>query len=541
MIFDLVVSNLLSDRRFRFILFVCLISLTTACSIHKNNHSPPVPGRSEISMEETLVHFTNYAEQIRKDWKIPGMAIAIVKNEKIIYAKGFGERTTQNAPVTPHTIFDIASLTKSFTAALLAVQIDEGKYSWSTNVSKVYPKFELYDHNVTKEFEVRDLIAHNSGLPADAEGALGNFGYSIEHTIYALRYIKPVTSFRKSFAYQGIFLEVAKEIIQNVSNESYTDNLRKKIFDPLQMNNSYLRTEQGLNKLNDVAQPFLYYEHKNYAYPKDFPYLSQTWALKPGVAGGGIKSSALDMGKWLIFNMNNGAIGNTQLISAKNMNFIHSLQTVIKTSKNGDIEQAYGEGWFIDKQEYKPYTVLYHPGGGTGMHALMAYIPEEKIGIVILTNQYSNKVPEALYKRLFDLYFNKTVMKDWSKIYLQEREKMVADEELASKTDECQRIKNLNLKKYVGAYYNPVYKKLVITKQGDYLSLSIGPLPILWELTPCKDNIFQAYWPNPGGMDIPMLSRGQNLVKFLEGKNKEIHKMIIPFLNDDGCGVFVKE
>ena len=490
----------------------------------------------DTGIEKTIAEFEPYAEQIRNDWQVPGMAVVIVKNDKIVYAKGFGQRNTQKQAVTPNTIFDIASLTKSFTAALLALQIDEGKYSWDTKISKLYPKFKLYDHNATKEFEVRDLIAHNSGLPTESIDALGNFGYSIDHTIHALRFIKPVTPFRKSFAYQSVFSEVAKEIIQSVSNESYMANLHKHIFAPLKMNNSYVRTEQELNKLDDVAQPFVYYNHKNQAYPKDFPYLSKTWALSPGIAGGGIKSSALDIGKWLIFNMNNGAIGSTRLISTQNMNFMHSPQTFIKASKDGNIEQACGEGWFIDKQEYKPYTVLYHSGGGTGMHALMAYIPEEKIGIVILTNQYTNKVPEALYKRLFDLYFNKKQMKDWSKIYLQDREK-----KSVSKPEECKKTKGMNLDKYVGTYYNPVYEKLVITKHGDHLSLRIGPQHIVWQLTLCENNIFRAHWPNPGGMDIPMLPDGLNSVEFVETQNKKIHKMIIPFLNEDGSGIFVKE
>lgn len=488
---------------------------------------------SQIPIDGILDHFTHYAEQAMTEWQVPGMAIAIVKDDKIIYAKGFGVRNAQNDPVTPETIFDIASLTKSFTATLIAKQVDEGKYSWNTNVTILYPQFQLYDQNATKEFKARDLIAHNSGLPEDALSALGNFGYSTDHTIYALRFIKPIAPFRKSFAYQSVFLEVAKEIIQMASNESYTTNLRKQLFTPLQMDNSYTRTEKELAVLNNIAQPFLYYKSHNHPYPSDFPYLSQSWALMPGIAGGGIKSSVMDMGKWLIFNMNNGLVKREQIVSYKNMNFIHSPQAVIKANQDGDIEQACGEGWFIDRQAYKSHTVLYHAGGGTGMHALMAYIKEEKIGIVILTNQYTNKVPEALYKRLLDLYFNVPNMKDWSKIYLKER--LIAP----VKSAKCKMHKNQSLQKYVGTYHNCVYKKLIITRQGECLSLSIGPQNITWKLTPCGHNTFQAYWPNPSTMNIPMLSSDQNLIKF-EEKDNVIHKMTIPFLNTDGSGVFVK-
>ena len=153
-----------------------------------------------------------------------------MKNDQIIYVKGFGERNADGMLVTPDTIFDIASLTKSFTAALLAMQIDEGKYSWNTKVLKLYPNFKLYDTNATKEFEVRDLLAHDSGLPAESTDDLGNFGFSTDHAIYALRFIQPVATFRTTFAYEDIFPVLAKEIIQKYSGKSYAENLRHRLW-----------------------------------------------------------------------------------------------------------------------------------------------------------------------------------------------------------------------------------------------------------------------------------------------------------------------
>ena len=500
----------------------------------------------KIPMKEILIQFTSYAKQAKKEWHIPGMAIAIVKDDKIIYAQGFGERNAKGAPVTPNTIFNIASLTKSFTAALLAMQIDEGKYTWDTKILKLYPKFKLYDSNTTKEFEVRDLIAHDSGLPEDSLDSLGNFGYSVDHTLYALRFIKPVAPFRTTFAYQDVFLEYARKIIQQISGESYTANLHQKIFYPLHMDNSFVAGEVALRKQDNVAQPFVYYAGKIYPYSMNSPYLSKKWAFEVGQAGGGIDSSAIDVAKWLIFNMNNGAVGNKQLISVKNMNFIHSPQTAITTSSSeaslhGESKKFYGEGWFIDTQEYKPYTLFYHSGGGTGVHALMAYIPQKKIGIVILTNTWGNKVPEALYQRFFDIYFDKKPLKDWNKLFLEERLKAIAHEKTASKPDQCQVINVSDLKKYVGTYNNPVYGNLLMSRQGRHLSLNIGPQSIKWELTPCKNNVFKVYWPNLDGMNIPMLPIGQDIITFSIRKNGSIDKMTIPFLNGNGNGVFLKK
>lgn len=360
------------------------------------------------SSPETLAQFTAYAQQTQKEWQVPGMAIAIVDNGKVIYARGFGKRDENGLPVSPATIFDIASLTKSFTATLLALQIDQDKYAWYSTVHQLYPSFRLYDSQTTNAFAVKDLMAHDSGLPEDTLNTLNDFGYSTDTMLEALRFIKPVAPLRSMFAYQDIFSELAKKIIEKASGENYTGTLQRGLLTPLHMQQTYTRIETTLHQLSNVAQPFQYYLGKNYPYPKASPYLTQAWALEPGMAGGGIHSNVIDLAKWLIFNINDGWVENAQLVSKKNMAFLHSPQTVISLAANGDITQAYGEGWYIDRQAYKPYTVIYHPGGGTGTHALMAYMPEKKIGIVILTNQWGNKVPEILYKKYFDLYLQRT-------------------------------------------------------------------------------------------------------------------------------------
>lgn len=485
-----------------------------------------------------FAQFAAYAKKCQENWQVPGMSVAIVENGQIVYVEGFGKRNTYGDPVTADTIFDIASLTKSFTATLLALQIDTGKYTWDTTIRKLYPQFQVYDPKTTDEFEVRDLIAHNSGLPANALDGLGNFGYSAEYNMNVLRFIKPVASFKSVFAYQDVFLEFARQIIQKSSGLSYTANLHKYLFSPLGMNYSYARTESVLYQLTNVAQPFQYYLGKNYPYPKDSPYLSTMSILDQGLASGGLHSSAIDMAKWLIFNMNNGLAGNVQLISAKNMDYIHSPQTMITKSAIGSIEQAYGEGWYIDKQKYKPYTLLYHAGGGTGMHAFMAYIPEKKIGIVILTNQWGNNVPEALYQRFFDLYFHRKPMLDWSKIYLQQSRQKIKTKVVH--TNPCQNGSRHSLEKYIGTYSNSVYGNLIIAPQGNKLYLSIGPQHMLWQLSYCQKDLLQVHWTNPSGMPIPMLGPGQDLITFTESNNHVIRSMTIPYLNDDGSGTFEK-
>src|SRR3990167_3197343 len=282
--------------------FICiLISLT---ALYFPNCFAENLALQSVSMEKILIQFTNYARQTQKEWHVPGMAVVIVSDNKIIYARGFGERNTKGAPVTPDTIFSIASMTKSFTAALLAMQIDDGKYNWNTKVLKLYPSFKLYDPNTTQAFAVRDLIAHDSGLPEDATDTMGNFGYSLEHIIYTLRFVKPVAKFRTQFAYEDVFPMLAGKIIAQTAHQRYGVFLHQQLLAPLGMRRTYVDGESKASELKNISQRFEYYSGKIYPYPRDSAFANQLTTLEKGANGsGGIRSSAMDMANWLIFNM----------------------------------------------------------------------------------------------------------------------------------------------------------------------------------------------------------------------------------------------
>ncbi len=501
--------------------------------------------KTEIDLSKKLSQFTRYAEDTRKDWHVPGMAIAIVKGNDIVYAKGFGIRNESGDLVTANTIFDIASLTKSFTATLLAMQIDNKKYSWTTKVVTLYPNFRLFDQKVTSEFEVQDLLSHNSGLPEGSASAMMDLGYDIKGIIYSLRFIRPVSSFRKIFAYQNIFPMLAGEIVQRHGGKSYSKVLHDSIFSPLRMYDSYNYNEEELYRLKNVAQPFLYNSEKLIGYPINSSYqINRRVPEKAAGGSGGIHSSVNDIAQWLIFNINNGAIGEGQLVSVKNMNYIHSSKNKIKIPQdqvdNINAYELYGQGWYINTEKYKPYTLLYHPGGGMGMHALMAFIPEKKVGIIILTNTWGNKVPEILYRRFFDLYLNNK-LKDWNRIYLQEEDKNKSLNKVEKRKDECVIGNKSDLDNYIGLYYNPAYGNIRVSKHNDQLELYVGPISVSWNLEYCNDSIFHAFWPNPYGMEFLMLPKGLDIVRFEMGKSNNMQQMTIPFLDSEGNGTFVKK
>lgn len=527
-------------------LLLCLIFHTSAFAAVMNPSQTSKKGsiKAKAATEEEklialLKDFTRYANKVSDDWNIPGMAIAIVQGDELIYARGFGGRNDHYGPVNPDTLFNIASLSKSFTATLLAMQIDEGKYQWNTKVRELYPDFKLYTPELTNQFEVADLISHRSGLPENAGNELFSFGYNAEHMIHSLRYIKPIAEFRSTFAYQNLFLVLAQKIIEKTDGQSYKEQLRKKILWPLNMKISNVASYEELPQLTNVALPHVYYQGKNYRYKPPCE-KNQKPNENVAVASGGINSSAADLAAWLMFNMNDGKKKGVQIVSKKNMDFIHSPQTIIKKSKEGKILEAYGEGWFIDKSEYQPYDVIYHAGGNPGVQAIMAYIPDKKIGIVVLTNQSPNKVPEILYKRFFDMYLHRVPSKDWNTIYLEERKKKDTQEDENIRPVKCQQNEDLELEKYVGTYYNPVYENITVVRKKDQLILSIGHNDTKWLLTPCGNHVFKIYWPNPYSANIPTLHKGEDMLSFSVGvaQNDGIKDLIIPFLNKDNLGVF---
>jgi CubicO group peptidase (beta-lactamase class C family) len=484
---------------------------------------------AQNSIDQKLENFSLYADQARINWHVPGMAIAIIKDNKVIYAKGFGVRDLQNNPVTPETIFNIGSITKSFTAALLALLIDGNKFSWGTKIVDLYPHFKLYDPTTTRNFAVRDLMTHDSGLPAYTGEMQILLGFSADHVINSWQFIKPIAKFRSQFAYQSSFSLIAQKIIEKYSGKSYPAALHDLLFSPLGMNDS--TTTLDIVKSTNIAAPFIYKDSKLSNIPNDWPYFY--WE-KNYVATEGIKSNVLDMAKWLIFQLSNGEINKKPIIHAKTMQFMQSPQTIIMKSSKGKIINASGEGWFVES-DYLPLPMIWHTGDVSGMNAAVAFVPKANIGIVVLTNSRPSGLPEALLRKFFDLYFDLPPT-DWSKKKLTEMQN--ADQKNKTQALHCDAYQHHDLKNYAGIYYNDVYGKVTVINKDDYLLLTIGPKSLQWKLFPCKPDIFQLYW--PGLSQIAPESFIDNLRSVKFSTQKDLSKvMVIDLLNHfDRAGIF---
>lgn len=480
---------------------------------------------TDDQLQKILADFDQYAAKAMADWKIPGMAIGIVQDGKLIFAKGFGVKTLGGKdPVTKNTIFQIGSTSKAFTATLAAILVDEGKFKWDDKVIKHAPDFMMYDPWVTREFQIVDLMSQHSGMPAYAADGLYFLGFDRQYIQRSIRHIKPVTSFRANFAYQNNLWLVAAGIIEKHTGKTWETALRQRIFKPLEMKESSV-DKQSFLKAKDVSSLHAQDGDKVIALPKKWEFLD--WSYVAGPAGS-INSNIVDMGKWLTFQMNNGKVNNKQLVSEANMQVVHSPKTIVGLGSEVHKNIFYCLGWLY--QEHSPYPMIWH-NGGTLMKTMVAFVPEQKIGIVILSN-YVTQLPELLAFRFFDQYAGKP-SSDLSAEGLADLERMQKEVKAAKPVAPKNPLAAMPLEKYSGDYLNDIYGKLKVTIVNGKITIVMGPKKVKMTLKHWDKDIFAVNWPIYGSD----LESGFAIFQVdLQGK---ILGVTLDSLNqDDDLGVF---
>ncbi|MFA5159004.1 MAG: serine hydrolase [Candidatus Omnitrophota bacterium] len=485
----------------------------------------PVPKKCPIQtdekVEKILPAFEEYAKKEMANWKIPGMAIAIVKNDKIVYAKGFGVKTIGNKdPVDERTIFQIGSTSKAFTAALVAMMVDDGKVKWKDKVIDHVPDFQMYDPWVTREFMMEELLEQHSGLPGYAGDFQAIAGFDREHIKHSLRFIKPATSFRSEFAYVNNLFLVAAEAVERHTGKSWEKNITERIFKPLGMKDSSMGVEP-LIKSKNAATGHSFAGNEVKTVPADLK-----WMYIYGPAGG-INSNVLDMAKWISFQINDGKFQGKQLISAENFNYVHSPKTIANIGK-GPLT-FYCASWVY--QDTKPYPMIWHDGGTTGYRTMVAFWPDAKIGMVVLTNLIPNNLAEALPQYFNDLYFGNP-KKDWSGEAFAKVKKAIADEKSKEPKLPVQPVPSMVLEKYAGAYHNDVYGDVTVDKKDNNLEITVGP---------DKFKILLKHWDKDMFTSIVLGEETKADVAFAVGADGSVNTMTVNSINQDGCGLFQKK
>lgn len=420
-----------------------------------------------------------YLQKSLDEWKIPGMAVAIVQGDSIAFAKGYGIREFGKPDkVDTKTLFAVASNTKSFTSAALSQLVEKGIITWDDKVIDYLPYFQLYDPYVTNEMTIRDLLCHRTGLETFSGDLLWyETNYTAEEVIKRAKYLKPTYSFRSHFGYSNIMFSVAGEILKTISEKTWEDYVRTEFFNRLGMSNSLLSISE-IKLDENIAIP----HHSELSKPH-LPIKYMAWDNVAPAAS--IISNVEDMSKWLIMHMNEGVYKADTILNENQIWEMQTLHTPNSSSKSWSKNfptkhfAGYGLGWSLF--DYQGVKVVGHGGGADGMISQSMFVPEADFGMIVLTNNI-NYLPAALMYHVLEDYFGKPT-KDWSSFYYnifkyfadmdkKEYEKKQKSRVLKTKP-------SLNLKDYVGTYGGELYGNAEVRLEDGKLVLDFLPSDIL--------------------------------------------------------------
>jgi len=362
---------------------------------------------TEVNAEVSPVEIDVLAEKVMAAFSVPGVAIGIIEKGKTTHLKGYGVKNiNNNQPINTDSIFKIASNTKAFTTAALAILVDEKKISWQGKVIDYLPNFKMHDAWVTKEFTVKDLLTHRSGLGLGAGDLMlwpEPSSFSRDEILHNLRYLKPAGEFRASYAYDNLLYIVAGEIIPAVTGMSWQQFIDKRIMQPLGMTHCYAG-DVAAEHLQELAQPHGVIAGKLAVIQRK----KSSGKESVSAAAGGIQCSITDMLKWANVFLNQGRYGEgKQLFSQEQHQEMWSAQTIMPLSKrakrwDNSHFSSYGLGWRMN--DVNGYLRVHHSGSLSGMYSYVSFFPEQELGIVILTNQQSSRARDALMYSLMKSY-----------------------------------------------------------------------------------------------------------------------------------------
>lgn len=392
------------------------------------------------------------------DYKVPGLAIGIIKDNDVVFMHGYGVTSlNSNSKITPETVFPIASCTKTFTAACIGILVDEGKLQWNDKVIKYLPDFKLSDPWITKELTISDLLCHRSGL-GTFDGDLLWYGtdYSRKEIIDKMQYYPIKNDFRIQFGYQNIMYLVAGMIIEKVSGESWDKFVKDKIFNSLSMQNSSSSIiKMQLN--DDYARPHLG--------NRTVPLLN----LDNIGSAGSVNSSIQDMLNWVQMWINKGEWNGKIIISQD----VYQTATSPKIMISNNSEESYGFGWYIGTVEGE--KVIYHGGGISGYKSSVYILPDRKIGIVILTNRityFNQEITDLIIEKF--LYPGKINWSEADKYLFTKRMSSDLDNERDNGEKTRSKIPT-DFSKYEGTYKDNIYGEAIINQKNGQPFLKLLP------------------------------------------------------------------
>lgn len=468
-------------------------------------------------------------ERVRAAFDVPGLAVAIVEDGKVVHQRGYGVRERgKPEPVDEHTTFAIASNTKAFLGTLIALHVHDGKLAWDDKVKDRLKGFRMHDARATSDMRIDDLLSHRGGLDTWA-GDLAWIGAKTDTPtlMKKLRHVEPAWDLRTKYGYCNLTFMVAGEVIRGIDGKPWDVQVRERILDPLGMK----RTTVSVGELaaqDNVATP----HQDDDGNEVKTPYLNVDMVG----AAASLNSSAADMARWLLVQTGDGEVDGKRVLPEKVVRDLRVPRTPIPV-REGDVLgrnlQAYGLGWFL--YDYRGHLVVNHGGGLPGMISKTAYLPDIGVGVAVLTNSES---PAAgmIVNDIIDAYVG-APKRDYVKLFEErkaEREKRRAERE-AKEPEAHPKPASLKLPKYAGRFKQPLLGKAIVESTDDGLTLALpdhGGLDCT--LKHADADVFDCDWSDP------MFGTSKVTFEVAGGRAKKLRFRVRPSFIDPVEYVFVR-
>ena len=414
-----------------------------------------------------------YVTKAMAEWKIPGLALAVVRNDSVLYTKGYGiRRLGSTEPADDRTLFEIGSSSKSFTAMLVGMMVTDGKMRWDDRVAAHLPGFRLYDPVASAELTLRDALSHRSGLTR-GELSWMYAGGTRDEVLRRVRYLRPAAPFRAQWIYQNVMFLAAGEAAAKAAGSTWEDLIQQRIFTPLGMTSSkpFLRTGETLPTL---ATPHFV--------RRDTVRVMASMNMENIAPAGSILSTARDMAQWLRLQLGDGTFAGTRLVSAAALREMHTPQVLMGGGGGAGADSitrfsTYGLGWMV--QDYRRQLLWQHGGNTDGMTTAMGMLPEQKFGVVVLSNMHGAQLPGILMRYLFDRQLGLPV-RDLSAEALAraavQRRRADSTERAQAATRVADGRPALPLEAYAGTYTDSLYGEATVSVEGGGLVMRRGLL-----------------------------------------------------------------
>jgi CubicO group peptidase (beta-lactamase class C family) len=425
-----------------------LSTVATACLV------AVLCGAPVAAEDSPLAGLDAYVQDAMKQWRVPGLAVGVVKDDEVVFARGFGvRRLGGNEAVDENTVFAIGSNTKAFTATALGVLVQEGEIRWDDRAIDHLDGFRLHDPYTTAELTIRDMLSHRSGYATWA-GDLVWYGsdYTRDEVLHRLRHLEPATSLRSRFGYSNFMFLAAGQVIPSVTGRSWDDFIRHRLFHPLGMTRSTTSVRE-LEGMDNVASPHTEVEGRVIV----IPYRN----IDNCAPAGAINSSVIDMTRWLRLQLNTGTLEGERIIDEAVIRATHTPQTPVggyplrpAPFDDGHFV-AYGLGWVL--HDHRGRLMVSHTGGIDGMLSDMGLLPEERLAVVVLSNCDAHRLSTALYQHIVDSCLG-TREHDWSAWHFERAQQSKAGVAAEAGIEVSETLEpRLSSDAYTGTFTNSLY------------------------------------------------------------------------------------